>query len=62
VSEVPKDSDGTSVSDEPHYQTVAVQRLGDGHDWKNQSSIQQRPPIYFSHHGLLYQVGRGGSP
>jgi hypothetical protein len=35
VSEVREDSDGTSVSDEPHYQTVAVQRLGHGHDQQN---------------------------
>jgi hypothetical protein len=35
MSEVRKDSDGTSVSDESHYQTVAVQRLGDGHDRQN---------------------------
>jgi hypothetical protein len=30
--EVREDSDGTSISNEPYHQTVAVQRLGHGHD------------------------------
>jgi hypothetical protein len=33
--EVQEDSDGTSVSNEPYRQTVAVQRLGHGHDRQN---------------------------
>jgi hypothetical protein len=33
--EVREDSDGTSVSNEPYRQTVAVQRLEHGHDRQN---------------------------
>jgi hypothetical protein len=35
MSEVREDSNGTSVSNEPYSQTVAVQRLGHGHDRQN---------------------------
>jgi hypothetical protein len=34
MSEVREDSDGTSISNEPYHQTMAVQRLGYGHDRK----------------------------
>jgi hypothetical protein len=35
MSEVQEDLDGTCVSDEPYRQTMAVQRLGHGHDRQN---------------------------
>jgi hypothetical protein len=41
VSEVQKNTDGASVSNESHHQNMAIQRLGHGHDWQNQPSIQQ---------------------
>jgi transposase InsO family protein len=39
--EVQKNTDGASVSNESHHQTMAIQRLGHGHDRQNQPSIQQ---------------------
>jgi transposase InsO family protein len=56
MSKVWKDTDGTSVSNESHHQTVAIQRLGHGHDRQNQPSIQQGSPIHFGHHGLFHQM------
>jgi hypothetical protein len=35
MSEVQEDIDGTSVSNEPYRQTMAIQRLEHGHDWQN---------------------------
>jgi hypothetical protein len=35
MSEVREDSDGTSISNEPYRQTIAVQRLGHGYDRQN---------------------------
>jgi hypothetical protein len=35
MSEVRKDIDGTSISNESYHQTMAVQRLGHGHDRQN---------------------------
>jgi hypothetical protein len=35
MSEVREDSDGTSVSNEPYHQTMAVQRLEHGYDQQN---------------------------
>ena len=29
-----EDPDGTIVSNEPHREAVAIQRMGHGHDWK----------------------------
>jgi hypothetical protein len=59
MSEVQKDTDGTGVSNESHYQTMAIQRLGHGHDWQNQPSIQQGSPVHFGHHVLFHQMGGG---
>jgi hypothetical protein len=47
MSEVQKDTNGTDVSNESHHQTMAILRLGHGHDWQNQPSIQQGSPIHF---------------
>jgi hypothetical protein len=52
MSEVRKDTNGTGISNESHHQTVAIQRLGHGHDQQNQPSIQQGSPVHFGHHGL----------
>jgi transposase InsO family protein len=41
MSKVQKDIDGTGFSNESHHQTMAIQRLGHGHDRQNQPSIQQ---------------------
>jgi hypothetical protein len=35
MSEVWEDIDGTGFSNEPYRQTLAIQRLGYGHDPKN---------------------------
>jgi hypothetical protein len=61
MSEVQKDIDGTSVSNESHHQTMKIQRLEHGHDRQNQSSIQQGSPVHFGHHRLFHQMG-GGHP
>jgi hypothetical protein len=59
MSEVWKDTNGTSVSNESHYQTMAIQRLGHGHDRQNQPSIQQGSLVHCVHHGLFHQMGEG---
>jgi hypothetical protein len=41
MSEVQKNADGASVSNESHHQTMAIQRLGHGHDRQNQPSISK---------------------
>jgi transposase InsO family protein len=41
MSEVWKDTDGTNVSNESRHQTMAIQRLGHGHDRQNQPSVLQ---------------------
>jgi hypothetical protein len=35
MSEIPEDTDGTTVSNEPYHQTLAIQRMGYGHDRQN---------------------------
>ena len=42
MSEVWQDSDSTSISNESYHQTVAIQRLGHGHDWSDQPAGEQR--------------------
>jgi hypothetical protein len=61
MSDVRKDTDGTGVSNESHHQIMVIQRLGHGHDWQNQPSVQQGSPVHFDHHELFHQIG-GGHP
>jgi hypothetical protein len=61
MSEVWKDINGTGVSNESQHQTMAIQRLGHGHDQQNQPSVQQGSPVHFGHHGLFHEMG-GGHP
>jgi hypothetical protein len=35
MSEVWQDTDGTNISNEPYRQTLAIQKLGYGHDRQN---------------------------
>ena len=39
MSKVRQDSDSASISNESYHQTVAIQRLGHGHDWSDQPVI-----------------------
>ena len=34
-----KNSDSASISDESYHQTLAIQRLGHGHDWTDQPVV-----------------------
>jgi hypothetical protein len=61
MSEVQKDTDVISVSNESHHQTMTIQRLGHGHDRQNKPSIRQGSPVHFGHHGLFHQMS-GGHP
>jgi hypothetical protein len=40
VSDVWKDSDGASISDEPNHQTLAVSGVGHGYDRQNPSGVE----------------------
>jgi hypothetical protein len=61
MSEVQKNTDGAGVSNESHHKAMAIQRLGHGHDWQNQPSIQQGSLVHSGHHGLFHKLG-GGHP
>jgi hypothetical protein len=52
MSEVQKDTDSIGLSNESHHQTMAIQRLGHGHDRQNQPSIHQESPIAVNGHHL----------
>src|SRR6185312_1471259 len=61
MSEVWQNSDSACISNESYHQTVAIQRLGHGHDWSDQPVVLQGSPMGLSCHRLFHKVGGGST-
>jgi hypothetical protein len=55
MSKVWQDIDGTSISNEPYCETMALQRLGDGH-YCNTSGVKHAYTFHLHNENILMSI------